>query len=253
MKCANSLAAATELTAFVSTIGDEVNFAECLACLKCQTIPFKLEIVDRIKPMSAAFQQMHDRCDTPYYVQVDEDMMLIPTALASLRDAIAASQASVALVCAPLWDCDLGIPIYGVKIYRHAIVKQFPYRNVLGCDAEQLRRLEACGFQCVRTANTSRDLCLGEHGKHYTPYSAFVRWQRLFRKHRAIGNQDWLQNWPEKLLERYVLEPTPERLSALLGALAGLVGEGSLEEYDFQKPNVTWLSLREFFGPLKEE
>ena len=62
-----------DTSVFVTTIGDSVNFAECLAHLEAQTVRCQLEVIDRIRPMSAAFTKMQNRCRTPFYVQVDED------------------------------------------------------------------------------------------------------------------------------------------------------------------------------------
>lgn len=120
-----------DVTVFVTTIGDEVNFRDCMAHLKAQTVRCRIEIIEHVAPMSTAFAQMHACCTTAYYVQVDEDMMLYPHTLARLRELIVQSDTSVPLVCAPLWDCDVERPLLGVKIYRHEIAKRFPYRDTL--------------------------------------------------------------------------------------------------------------------------
>jgi hypothetical protein len=66
-----------EMTVFVSTVG-AATFPECMACLERQDSRFRLEVIDRVAPVSAAFQLMMDRCQTPYSVQADEDMLLHP-------------------------------------------------------------------------------------------------------------------------------------------------------------------------------
>jgi hypothetical protein len=35
----------------------------------------------------------------------------------------------VALICPPLWDCNIEHTIQGLKIDRHSIVKDFPYEE----------------------------------------------------------------------------------------------------------------------------
>src|SRR5215213_11615024 len=75
-----------DTTVCVITVGDEPNFTECLERLRAQTVGFRLEIIDRIAPMSRAFREMQDRCSTQWFVQVDEDMLLYPHAIASLRE-----------------------------------------------------------------------------------------------------------------------------------------------------------------------
>ena len=47
-----------------------------------------VEIIDRVAPMSAALQRMHDLCTTSHYIQVDEDMLLFPHAVETLERAI---------------------------------------------------------------------------------------------------------------------------------------------------------------------
>lgn len=76
----------TDTTVFVTTIGDQANFDGCLAHLECQTLGCHVEVIDRVVPMSAAFQQMHEQCKTPFYVQLDEDMILVPEAVQQLEE-----------------------------------------------------------------------------------------------------------------------------------------------------------------------
>jgi len=241
-----------DVTVFVTTIGDTLNFADCIAHLEAQTVRCRMEIIARIAPMSAAFSRMHERCRTPYYVQVDEDMLLYPQALETLRERILESDASVPLVCAPLWDCDVEQPILGVKIYRHEIVKRFPYRNSLSCEIAQLRSMEDAGHHAVNLTYEGPDaVCVGEHGKHYTPRTMFLRWQRLFHKHNELGNLDWIAPWPARLLERYEKTGDQTHLYALLGAIAGITGRAERNhELDWRDTNPAWQRLLHYF-PLR--
>ena len=125
----------TDTTIFVCTVGDKVNFSDCVDHLLNQTVSAPIEIIDRVAPMSAAFHEMHLRCRTEFYIQVDEDMLLFPHAVRALRTSIGSAPKNIALSCAPLWDCDAERTIYGVKIYRFSIVKQFPYRNTASCES----------------------------------------------------------------------------------------------------------------------
>jgi hypothetical protein len=227
-----------DTTVFVTTIGDEVNFEDCLAHLDRQTTRFVLEIIDRVAPMSAALQEMLERCRTPYYVQVDEDMILSPEAIQQLEYSIRDAPANTALVCAPLWDCDCERPIHGVKIYRHAIAKQFPYRDELSTEKGQLARIEAAGYSIVRQPLNSGSTCLGEHGKHYTPETIFIRWQRCFQKHLQGGYMSWIEDYPPRLLDRYFKSRDPLHLYAFLGAAAGITDNAVPDrELDWRVPN----------------
>lgn len=239
---------AASTTIFVTTVGDEVNFRDCLEHLGGQTARRRLEIIDHVAPMSAAFQQMLDRCTTPLYVQVDEDMMLVPDAVATLERLIGEQPDEVAMVCAPLWDCDTERAIYGVKIYRHAIVRQFPYRDVTGCEVEQIARMAAAGFTAHCLPLGDRSSCFGEHGKHYTPRTIFRRWQRVFQTHRRLGTMQWIEPWPQKLLDRYLESRDIVHLYALLGAVAGITGEPFPDRAsDWRQPNAALANLERYF------
>jgi hypothetical protein len=249
-----------DTTVFVTTIGDEVNFNDCMAHLRAQSVRFPIEIIDHVAPMSAAFQQMHDRCRTEYYVQVDEDMILFPRAIETLRNWIASTPKKVALVCAALWDCDAEHAIMGVKIYRSSIVKRFPYRDTVSCEIEQLTRIKAAGYEAVLPEPLGdRATCLGEHGKHYTPETIFKRWQRCFQKHHHFGTWEgiepycrlkwaWVEPYPRKLLQRYLATGAPLHLYAFLGAVAGIAGGAPADrEINWRDANQVFEGLQRYF------
>ncbi len=245
--------ALADTTVFVTTIGDEVNFADCLAHLQAQTVRCPIVVIDRVAPMSAAFARMHKLCTTPYYVQVDEDMLLHPHCIETLHERLVNAPGDVAFVCAPLWDCDVEQAILGVKIYRHAIVSRFPYRNSLSCEVKQMNNILAAGYKTVLHSTGDDAICLGEHGKHYSQGTAFQRWQRLFHKHNAMGHLTWLEQWPARLMERYIATREPEHLYAVLGAIAGIAGQAEGEkELDWRDTNPALQRMQYYFGRYRE-
>jgi hypothetical protein len=236
-----------DTTIFVSTIGDKVNFDDCMIHLHAQSVSAPIEIIDRVAPLSAAFQEMHLRCRTEFFIQVDEDMILFPNAVQTLRRSIEFAPKKIAMTCAPLWDCDAQRLIYGVKIYRASIVKQFPYRNTAGCEIEQLGRLRAAGYEAL-IQPLKRAHCLGEHGKYYNPETIFKRWQRCFQKHRLFGRMEWIEPYARILLDRYVSTGETLHLYAFLGAVAGIM-DSSLPsgEQDWRQANGPLRRLRRYF------
>ena len=205
--------------------------------------------------MSEAFQQMLDRCETEYYVQVDEDMHLDPDAIERLHTVIDASNPSIALACGALWDCDVSHPIYGLKIYRHRIVKDFRYHDTFSCEKTQLDALRAAGYEAELLSLDSREDCFGEHGKYYDRRSIYVRWRRLMQKRvlyreRPGRNLPWVEDWPKRLLDRYLKTRDPLHMYALFGAVAGLASPlPDDREYDYRDPVPDFELLREYFEP----
>ena len=74
------------VTVFVTTVGAP-SYDACRQHLGAQDCAFRLQVIDRVAPMSAAFQRMLDECPTPFFVQVDEDMLLYPHAVRTLYEA----------------------------------------------------------------------------------------------------------------------------------------------------------------------
>jgi hypothetical protein len=246
-----------DITAFVSTVGDQTNFVDCIEHLQRQTVEFQLDIIDHVAPMFAAFQQMLDRCKTKYYVQVDEDMILHPTAIERLYSLIASAPPHIALIIAPLWDCDMEAPLYGVKVYRHEIVRRFPYEDALGCERAQATRIRQAGYAVGTLPLCGKTECFGEHGKHYTPKSLFARWQRVLQKHRRYADMKWAEAWPQRLLARYVETGERLHLYALVGAIAGIVGpEEPDKEKDWRREVPNYAAIANYFpddGPNLRE
>lgn len=237
-----------ETTVFVATIGDQEHFCKCIEHLRSQSVVRPLEIVDHVGPLSAALQQMIDRCNTPFYVQVDEDMALFPESIKMLECLIKQAPPGVAMVCAYLWDCETQQAIQGVKIYRHAVLKQFPYRDTLSTETEQIARMKAAGFTIKILPSGDRSTCFGEHGSRYTPKTVFDRWQRHFQKHHKIGNMRWIEPWPERLLERYLESRDLVHLYAFLGAVAGITSDAPPDRaVDWKETNRAFESLQRYF------
>jgi len=238
-----------DLTVFVSTIGDKLNFQDCMTHLRDQSVRFPIEIIDRVAPMSAAFQRMQDLCRTDFYVQVDEDMILFSHAIKTLRSLMHSAPKNVAIICAPLWDCDAERAIYGVKIYRTSIVKRFAYKNVMNCEVEQLDRIKAAGYEIGLQPLSRRSACLGEHGKHYTPKTIFKRWQRCFQKHHRYGNMAWVEPYARSLLDRYVASGETVHLYAFLGVISGIVGPPPDDrEQDWRESNLAYEQITRYFA-----
>jgi hypothetical protein len=229
------------VTVFVSTVGAST-FDACLEHLRRQDCVFALRVVDHVAPMSAAFQRMLDECTTRYYVQVDEDMLLYPHAVRTLYERMAAMDDRVALYVAALYDVHLQRVIYGLKIFRHAIVRRYPLRDVQGCEWDQTRRFRADGYVDVRVdlrhATRTSVQTLGLHGTAWTPGAVYRRFLVL-ESTRRMGNKThaWVYEAAVDLLKRFLDTRSEVDFYALMGVLAGTLGRHDIlgTERDYRR------------------
>ncbi|UCC82204.1 MAG: hypothetical protein JSW46_14605 [Gemmatimonadota bacterium] len=234
-----------ELTVFVPTVGYPT-LAECLDHLRAQDCTFKMQLIERVAPLSAAFQRMLDDCSTPYFAQVDEDMLLYPHAIRTLYERISQSDARVAQYVCALYDVHLDRVIYGLKIYRHEIVRRYPYRDTEGCEWDQVRRFRADGFLDIRVplqgATRDSESTLGLHGTRWTPQAAYIRFATLERKRRK-GNKThaWVREAALRLCDRFLDDMSEVDFYALMGVLAGSLSNNSTtgREKDYRRYDET--------------
>jgi len=213
------------VTAFVTTIGRST-FKSCLEHLTAQTEEHVLQVLAGVTPFSAAMQRMADECQTEYYAQVDEDMLLYPHALA---DAVKMMDHTDATSCVmgiqPLWDEELQTNIYGLKTFRTDLVRRVPFEDHPDGDAHDRELWAAEGLTINKMSRSSKPV--GRHGTHYTPRESFARWRRLFESHGRSQRMAWIEKWPVTLAAR-AMRGDRQALGALLGCLVGVHGEAPL-------------------------
>lgn len=241
----------SELTVFLITVG-EPSFPAARQALEEQDCLFHLDVVWNVAPMSAAFQEMLNRCTTKYYIQVDADMVLKPHAIRTMYEGIKQTEGTrTAMVCWPLFDAHLERTLLGVKAYRHDVFRRYPYTDTQSCEMDQIGRLRADGWEYAvhwgdwssHYGHLERDdlRVLGLHGTAYPPRLAFERYRDLMQKARFVGGSDWVFPWVQRFLERIAPEvdvETDSDLWAFLGAVSGLMshkassrGEKDYREY----------------------
>ena len=229
-----------EVTVFVTTVGAPC-YPACREHLRLQDSRFVLKEIRNVAPMSTAFQQMLEDCNTPYYVQVDEDMLLYPHAVRALYETIVKADEDVALYAAPLFDVHLDRPIDAVKIFRHAIGRHYPFRDIVTCDIERNRRMQADGFRVLKPPSQRASECheaiLGLHGPHWTPTSIYERYATLQRA-RAEDPRvlQWLGDFSGEFMARFLDDPCELNFFALMGLAAGTLGAhgGEHREKDYR-------------------
>src|SRR5690606_7254587 len=144
-------------------------------------------VIANVTPFAAALNEAFARCrGSELLVQVDEDMILYPDAIERLVALMDAQPPHVCMAIAPLWDEDLEMPIYGVKIYRRALLEGIPFEHHVLGDMHDREVWARNGLTYAKAPRTPRE-CIGRHGTFYTPEQAFARWRGLWQRHRRTG------------------------------------------------------------------
>ncbi len=211
-----------ELTVFLITCGDNPNLNDCYSALLDQTCLFKIDTIKNYTPMSVAFQQMLERINTPYYIEVDEDMILEKNTIEKMyTDMINEKNPAIAMKCYFLHDVHLDKDIMGVKIYKSEIFKKYPYNmNHPSIEVEQLERLQKDGY-----IYEGRPNIVGLHSPKWTADLIYARYYNLSQKYR-LYSYNWMgEPLKTRLIHLDKNHPSELNHNALLGYLNGLKDE----------------------------
>jgi len=218
------------VTVYILTIGDKPNFQDCLRHLGSQDCFFRQKFIANVAPPAAAFQQMIEDCETEFYVQCDEDMLLHPHAIRTLYEAMIGGPVRTAIWCYPLWDAHIRQALIGVKIYRHSMMREANYDvTSSSCDIDVNSLLKAAGYEvaCKWTDFFDKAVCLGLHGMHYTPATAYeAYYNRAMKSRLHPGLIGWVHRLPAVFKRLMREEPASDiHLYALLGYVAGMYAD----------------------------
>ncbi len=203
-------------TVFVLTVDDPA-FPSCIEALdKQEGHPFKLEIIRNVTPFSAAAQEMITRCTTPYFIQVDEDMILHPDAVSRMEQLMSQAPSEVGMICFHLYDEDRECPIQGIKIYRTELLMLVSFHDL---KASEMNLLDQMGEQGIRWV-LHPDI-LGRHGTTYTPESIYRRYKTMYEK--DIRQWNLLTSDIHRKAGKFRETGDMLQLFALLGAAHGII------------------------------
>lgn len=209
-----------EVTVFVTTVGAPT-FADCMTRLEAQDVTVSFGLLDHVAPLTAALQEMADRCTTPYYVQVDEDMLLDSDAIRRLYELIRNEWHDVAIVVGMLDDDHLGLPIEGVKINRLAMVRDFDWR-IHGSVLRRNAALAGAHYRIARRpmSGSGQKLTFGTHVVGRDPRMVFDRYRDLERLRRAAPEEIvWFDGYADEFARRFRTTGDAVDFFALLGIL----------------------------------
>lgn len=215
------------LTVFVIDGGNNPNIGGCLKALQNQSCKFKIDIIKDYSPMSKAFQEMLNRCTTPYYIQCDSDMVLNGNAVEAMYNDIAGEKhdTMIAMHCYMLKDTHLSMDIYGVKIYKYEIFKNYAYNQQHpSCEVEQLDRLQADGYKY-----TLFPIVMGEHSPLWNNELIFERYYNLMEKFKLFHYM-WMEKLPSTLWEKIKKDPSDQNMYAFLGAMSSIFSDKIMNE-----------------------
>jgi hypothetical protein len=150
-----------------------------------QNYPVLVNIIMNISPTNRAYNQMRERCKTPYFIQLDEDMELREDAIEICMNQIKNSKKvdKIFLHTFKLIDTDLGIgnpPIIDcLKLYNNQIMQKYStYNNgetaVSSVDYLWHSPILNDGYFCQIT-----NIIIGTHGNHRSNYDLFLRYCKI--------------------------------------------------------------------------
>lgn len=232
-----------KITVFVISTENNPNYNACIDALKKQTIKFKLDIIKNYCPLSKAFQEMINRCTTEYYIEVDEDMILAPNGIEKMYNSINHTEDKISMAVHKLHDVHLNFNIYGIKIYKHRIFKNYPYNQQHpSCEVEQLDRMKKDGYSYLTISEI-----IGTHSPYWNNELIFERYYNLMEKFK-LYHYDWLEKVPVNLWNILKQNPTKQNLFALTGALSSILSDKTMEcEKNMQTKQKDYFKMKTFF------
>lgn len=147
--------------------------------------PVLVNVIMNVAPTNRAYNQMRERCKTPYFIQLDEDMELREDAIQICMSQIEkfSNNQKIFLHTFKLIDTDLGVgnpPIIDcLKLYNNDIMKKYPtYNNgetaVSSVDYLWHNPVLNDGYEINATS-----IIIGSHGNHRSNYDLFLRYCKI--------------------------------------------------------------------------
>lgn len=171
----------SDVSAVVLTIGESF-MPRALASIACQTLPPRdVLVIENVSPFFRAMNEAARRVQTPFFVQVDSDMILDPTCVEALRAEVVED---TGIAVGELRDPLLG-QVVGVKLFRTQCFRQAAFRDSITPDTDFGAEIGRMGWKTLyvglldgETGGLPRTF--GEHRPDYTP--AYT-----YRKHLVEG------------------------------------------------------------------
>jgi len=149
------------------------------------TFPVLVNVIMNISPTNRAYNQMRERCKTPYFIQLDEDMELREDAIQICMNQIENSSRAhkTFLHTFKLIDTDLGIgnpPIIDcLKLYNNQIMQKYPTHNNGETPVSSVDYLWHAPILNDGFLMNATGIIIGTHGNHRSNYDLFLRYCKI--------------------------------------------------------------------------
>lgn len=147
--------------------------------------PVLVNVIMNISPTNRAYNQMRERCKTPYFIQLDEDMELQEDAIQICINEIEKSSKAhkIFLHTFKLIDTDLGVgnpPIIDcLKLYNNQIMQNYPTYNNGETAVSSVDYLWHAPVLNAGYLMNPTNIIIGIHGKHRSNYDLFLRYCKI--------------------------------------------------------------------------
>lgn len=160
----------SDVSAVVLSIGEP--FVErAIASLGRQTVPLReVIVIENVSPFFRAINEGARRVHTPFFVQVDADMILDSNCIAVLLDSM---RPDTGFTFAELRDPLTGI-VYCVRLFRTECFRSASMPDTISPDTDFSRLIARRGWRETHVTHLGADrtlphITLGEHRPDYTP------------------------------------------------------------------------------------
>ena len=162
--------------------------ARARQALEAQSCPLEVVGVENVTPFHRAFAAGVARVTTPFFVQVDADMVLDPTCVESLRKAM---EPGVGVVCGNLRD-PLSSQVEGVKLFRTEVARRIEQTDSVSSETDFVASMEREGWRLkyigrVGTEGNAPHMTYGDHLPDYSADYTFQKYLLEGRKYRYRG------------------------------------------------------------------
>lgn len=184
-----------DVTAVVLTTGEPTT-ETAIESLSRQTVPVRDIIVVRdTRPFHKALNEGACQVATPFFVQVDADMILDPHCIATLRGGM---KPGIGITVGHLRDAMME-EVVGIKLFRTECFATTQFRDSISPDTDFVDEIARAGWQTVyvgrrRGLRSNLLKTLGEHRPDYSPvytYRKYLMEGRRYRHRSSLKGLRW--------------------------------------------------------------